>query len=57
MKTLVNYLGNRILNLQCNFNYIQWHQAVLDSTEFKTYKPDPYKVKRRLSKIIFYVAF
>ena len=57
LKTLVSYLGDGVLKLQCNFKYIQWYQAVLDSTEFKTYKPDPYKVGRRPSENIFYVAF
>ena len=57
LKTIASYLGDGILNLQCNFKYIQWYQAALDSTEFKIYKPDPHKVKRRQSIILFYVAF
>ena len=53
LKTIPSCLGDGILKLQCNCKYIQWYLVALDFTEFKTYKPDPYKVKRRSSEFFF----
>ena len=57
LKNIASYLSDEILRLPCHFKYIQWYHIELDSNEWKLYKPDPPKIKRKPPENICHITF